>query len=181
MWKNLTGSLLPMVLVLAGSSAQAQTAPKIGVFDSNLVLSQAAEGKRLQKVLNVKRDLLRQNVQLKENEVKELQQKLREGEFTLSDEKKSGMQKDLQRKLVDLDSAKQAANNNLKIELEDVRSQLEKKLVEVIEELGEEQNFSLILEKNTQVVFSSPAIDISQVVIDRLDQKYPPTDTDGTR
>ena len=49
------------------------------------------------------------------------------------------------------------------------------KLLEVVSELGVELGYAVILEKNTQVVFASAATDMSQVVIDRFNQKYPGT------
>ncbi len=167
--------LAVLTLALAAPAARAQAATKIGVFDSKVVFDKTAEGQRLQKHLNDKRDEYRAGVTAKEEEIRSLQQKLREGEFTLSDERKSIMQKDLQRKLVELDSIKQEANNNLRIELEDVQGQLDRKLLEVVREVGSEGSFALILERNTQVVYASETVDISQLIVDRFNQKYPGT------
>jgi Skp family chaperone for outer membrane proteins len=160
-------------MALVAPAARAQGVTKIGVFDSKVVFDQTAEGQRLQKHLNTKRDEYRASVNAKEEGLRALQQKMREGEFTLSAERKSLMQKDLQRKLVELDSVKQEANNNLRIELEDVQGQLDRKLLEVVQEVGSEGSFSLILERNTQVVYASDAVDISQLIVDRFNQKFP--------
>ena len=168
----LTLAALAAILLLPGL-APAQETLKVGVFDSKVVFAETAEGQRLQKVLNDKREEFRGEIQIKEQGIRELQQKLKEGEFTLSDDRKSLMQKNLQQKLVQLDSAKQEANTNLRIELEDVQNQLDRKLLEVIEELGAANSYSLIFESNTQVVYAAAAVDISQQVVNLFNEKYP--------
>ncbi|MCZ6600074.1 MAG: OmpH family outer membrane protein [Acidobacteria bacterium] len=174
----LTLAALAAILLLPGL-APAQETLKVGVFDSKVVFAETAEGQRLQKVLNDKREEFRGEIQIKEQGIRELQQKLKEGEFTLSDDRKSLMQKNLQQKLVQLDSAKQEANTNLRIELEDVQNQLDRKLLEIIEAVGEKQNFSLIFESNTQVVYAAAAVDISQMVVDLFNESYPPAGGEG--
>ena len=174
----LTLAALAAILLLPGL-APAQETLKVGVFDSKVVFAETAEGQRLQKVLNDKREEFRGEIQIKEQGIRELQQKLKEGEFTLSDDRKSLMQKNLQQKLVQLDSAKQEANTNLRIELEDVQNQLDRKLLEIIEAVGEKQNFSLIFESNTQVVYAAAAVDISQMVVDLFNESYPSAGGEG--
>ena len=174
----LTLAALAGILLLPGL-APAQETLKVGVFDSKVVFAETAEGQRLQKVLNDKREEFRGEIQLKEQGIRELQQKLKEGEFTLSDDRKSLMQKNLQQKLVQLDSAKQEANTNLRIELEDVQNQLDRKLLEIIRAVGEKGSFSLIFESNTQVVYAAAAVDISQMVVDLFNETYPPAGGEG--
>ena len=86
------------------------------------------------------------------------------------------MRRDLQRRLVELDSLRQEANSNLRIEVDDVQAQLNRKLLEVVGEVGAERSFAVILEKKTQVVFAAPRIDITRLVIERFDEKYPAQD-----
>lgn len=174
----LTLAALAAILVLPGL-APAQETLKVGVFDSKVVFAETAEGQRLQKVLNDKREEFRAVIQIKEEGIRELQQKLKEGEFTLSDDRKNLLQKNLQQKLVQLDSARQEANTNLRIELEDVQNQLDRKLLQIIRAVGDQQNFSLIFESNTQVVYAAAAVDISQSVVDLFNEKYPPAGGDG--
>jgi Skp family chaperone for outer membrane proteins len=167
-------ALMTAAALVAPSPGLAQSGPKIGVFDSKVVFEQTAEGQRLQKQLNDRRDDLRSQVEAKESEARDLQQKLREGEFTLSEERKNMLQKELQRKLVELDSLKQEANSTLRLELEDVQQQLDSKLMAVVQEIGAEQAFDLIFERNTQVVFANSTVDISPLVVERFNSKYPP-------
>ena len=164
-----------LALVMAGAMvpALAQDVGKIGVFDSKEVFEGSAEGQRLQKFLEGKRNEFKKSVDDKESEIRLLQQRLREGEFTLSEDKKSEYQKDLQRRLVELDSLRQEANSNLRIEVDDVQQQLNRKLLEVVGEVGAENSFAVILERKTQVVFASANIDITQMVIERFNLKYP--------
>jgi Skp family chaperone for outer membrane proteins len=174
----LTLAAVAAIFLLPGL-APAQETFKVGVFDSKVVFAETSEGQRLQKLLNDKREELRANIELKEQGIRDLQQKFKEGEFTLSEDRKSLMQKNLQQKLVQLDSAKQEANTNLRIELEDVQNQLDRKLLEIIQSLGQDQNYSLIFESNTQVVYAAAAVDISQAVVDLFNERYPPADVGG--
>lgn len=171
--RTVTLAALALVSLLPGLAA-AQDTFKIGVFDSKVVFAETAEGQRLQKQLNDKREQFSTDIKNKENDIRDLQQKLKEGEFTLSEDRKSMMQKTLSQKLVQLDSAKQEANTNLRIELEDVQNQLDRKLLEVVQDLGKTGSYSLIFESNTQVVYAAAAVDISQAVVDLFNEKYPP-------
>lgn len=177
---NVRAALAATILALGiggpATPARAQESSKIGVFDSKEVFESSAEGQRLQRFLEEKREELKKGVSAKEEEIRLLQQKLREGEFTLSDDKKTEIQKDLQRKLVQLDSLRQEANNNLRIEVEDVQKQLERKLLDIVREVGAEHSYAVILEKKTQVVFAAPNTDITHLVIERFNEKYPPRD-----
>ena len=164
------------LILLAPFAALAQAptpVTRVGVFDSKRVFEGTEEGKRLQKFLNDKREELRANLGSKQQEIRALEQKLGEGEFTLADDKKAEIQKDAQRKLVELNSMEQEAKNNLRLEVEDAQAQLERKLVEIVGELGREQGFAMILERNTQVVYAADAVDITPEVVERFNRKYP--------
>jgi len=174
---------LGVLALLAPVHALAQAATpvtRVGVFDSKRVFEGTEEGKRLQKFLNDKREELRANLGSKQQEVRALEQKLGEGEFTLADDKKAEIQKEAQRKMVELNSMEQEAKNNLRLEVEDAQAQLERKLVEVVGELGREQGFAMILERNTQVVYAADAVDITPDVVERFNRKYPAGRADGT-
>ena len=97
--RTATLAVLALILFLPGLAA-AQDSFKIGVFDSKKVFAETAEGQRLQQQLNDKREEFRAEITGKEDEIRDLQQKLKEGEFTLSDERKGLLQKNLQQKLV---------------------------------------------------------------------------------
>lgn len=166
-------ALLAPVRALAQAAAPSTPVTRVGVFDSKRVFEGTEEGKRLQKFLNDKREELRASLGSKQQEVRALEQKLGEGEFTLADDKKAEIQKEAQRKLVELNSMEQEAKNNLRLEVEDAQAQLERKLVEVVGELGREQGFAMILERNTQVVYAADAVDITSMVVERFNRKYP--------
>src|SRR5213594_3379629 len=97
---------LGMVAVIAGALALASSAGaqelKIGTFDFDRVSKDTQEGQRLQKQLKDFQEKKQAGLATKEKELKDLQDQLQTQALSLSPERRTAMEKDLQRKQNDL-------------------------------------------------------------------------------
>jgi outer membrane protein len=151
-----------VALAAALTPAAAQEV-KVGVFDSQKVWEQTDEGKKLRGMLETFRDSKLAEINAKETELAKLRDRLREQELSLSDEKKGAMLKDIDQKSIDLKRLNDDATREMKIQFNDAQEQFQKELFQVVEALGKEKKYALILEK-TIVIYSDPATDITPEV-----------------
>jgi outer membrane protein len=164
---------------LAGRSgdAVAQTAPaapafKIGVVSQDRVLNDSEEGKRLKTELDKLRGVKASAIDAKEKEIKSLQDQVLNAQFSLSDEKKEEIARQLKRKRVEYDRL----NDDATAEFQEAANRAQARLVGLFRELiikyGAEKGYTVILEKGT-VYFASQTVDITDDILARFNQTTP--------
>jgi outer membrane protein len=166
------------VLVLAlltwgavGFAAAQQESNRIGVFDSTLVWQQTEEGKKMQAQLAAFRDGKLADINGKETELNKLKDKLRDQEMSLSDDKKSQILKDIDQKSIDLKRLNDDSTREMKAQFSEAQDQFQKELFQVVEALGKERKFLLVLEK-TLTIYNDPSVDITPEVVTKFNQLY---------
>ena len=93
-------AILALAAFLAASGAawaQGQAPSKIGVFDAQRISEETAEGKRIQTKLNGFRDKKQAEIVEKEKAVQALQEKLQAQTLSLSPDKRTELEKEIQR------------------------------------------------------------------------------------
>lgn len=165
------------VFVLSFTAAMAQQA-KIGVFEFGRVSQETAEGQRIQKKLREYQEAKQADLAAKEQELKDLNDKLVAQALSLSPERRAAMEKDLQKKQNDLQTAREGAQREWQIEFNEAQSGFQQKVIDVVEAIGREQGYLVILERD-QCVFRADAVDITPEVVKRLDQMSPPPAADA--
>jgi len=166
------------VLVLAlltwgalGFAAAQQESNRIGVFDSTLVWQQTEEGKKMQAQLAAFRDGKLGDINGKEAELNKLKDRLRDQEMSLSDEKKSQILKDIDQKSIELKRLNDDSTREMKAQFSDAQEQFQKELFQVVESLGKERKFLLVLEK-TLTIYNDSSVDITAEVVTKFNQLY---------
>lgn len=171
--RKATLALLALATWVSGAVlAQEAPAVKIGVFDAARVSEETAEGKRVQAKLSAFRDKKQAEVAAKEKEVADLQGQLTSQALSLSVEKRSALEKDVQRKLLEVNQAREAAQREMQMELAEAQNGFNEQLVMAVESLGRDEGFTLILERSV-AVFASPAVDVTTSLVDRFNRMFP--------
>jgi len=160
-----------LVFGLLDATWAQQEGMRMGVFDSTLVWQQTEEGKKMQAQLAAFRDSKLAEINAKEAELGKLKEKLRDQEMNLSDEKKSQMLKEIDQKSIDLKRLNDDATREMKTQLGDSQDQFQKELFEVVEALGKEKKYTLILEKSIAVYYD-PASDVTAEAVAKFNQMY---------
>jgi outer membrane protein len=164
---------IPTVLLAAASAVWAQSPPalKVGVFDANRVSEETDEGKRIAAKLSAFGDKKKAELMTKEKEIADLRTQLDSQNLSLSPEKQQQIQKDVQKKGLELQQAQEAARNEFQIEVSEAQNKFQEQLIRVISQFGRDEGFTLVLERSTGgVAFASESIDVTTAIVDKFNQ-----------
>jgi outer membrane protein len=157
-----------LVLLAAAPRVLAQQpALKIGVFDPQRVSEETDEGRRVQAELTALRDKKQAEIAAKEKELLDLQTQMRAQELSLSAERRAAMDRDIQKKALEVQQAKEAAQNEIRFELGAAQQRFQDRLLVVVEQFGRDEGFTLILDRN-MAAFATQSIDLTTAIVDRF-------------
>ena len=124
------------ILVAATAAAWAQTPSvlKVGVFDANRVSEETDEGKRIAVKLSAFGEKKKAELAAKEKEITDLRAQLDSQNLSLSPEKQQQMQKDVQRKGLELQQAQESARNEFQIEVSEAQNKFQEQMIRVIKD-----------------------------------------------
>jgi Skp family chaperone for outer membrane proteins len=171
--KDVTRAVAPALALAAlfAAPATAQTA-KLAVFDPQRVSEETALGKRVQSRLEGFQATKKGEIDGKEQKIKDLQRELSEKELSLSADKRDDMQREIQRRILELQSAREAASRELQLELQTAQNEFQEKLIVAVEAFGRDEGLDLILDSSL-TAWSAPTVDITTAIIDRFDKMFP--------
>lgn len=170
---QLTAAAVAFIAVLLiGSTAIAQTPLKVGVFDSQRITTETIEGQKIQADLSAASEDKQQELTSMEKEITDLQQRLEQQQLSLSVDRRTAMEIDIQRRILALNNAKDLATRELKLEVAAAEAKFNEKLRLVVEQFGKSEEFDLLLEY-TVVAWSTPANDVTTAIIDLFNQMFP--------
>ena len=172
-------TLLGLGLALAMAvpfAATAQAAPaaggglKIAVIDTEQILLNSQTGKKALTDLKKLQEQKENEGKARNNEIKDLQNKLNDGRLSLAQDKITEMEKQLEDKVIALRRFQDDANRELGKKRDDTLGAVDQKVMPVINQLGKEQGYTLIFRKfESGLIYADEAVDITAQVIQRLD------------
>jgi len=174
---------LATLCVVPGAWAQARSAStsdvaptKIAVINIQLAITSTAEGKQAAAELQAKFAPEKNELDQLQQRIEDIQNRLRNGERTLSDEEKARLAREgnelsrrYQRKQQQLSEDATDAQN-------DVVDRIGRKMVSVLDHYAQQNGYSLVLDtagQTTPVLYASNQVDITQTIIKLYDQAYP--------
>ena len=161
---------LALALALAGAAGAEEV--KIGIVDVEQALSSTDEGKAAREEITRKAREARAQVEPMLEQRKTLAEELQGKKYVLSDD--ALFQKQVQLAEVEnkIKSKIEELDGQLKIEQGKMLAPLETKMRSIIESIGKEQGFALILQRNNPyVMYSREALDITDQVVARFNRK----------
>jgi outer membrane protein len=168
-----------VVLVAIASSVQAQTPFKVGVFDAQQVSIETIDGQRAQAELRALQDKKQKEISDREVEINNLQQQLSSQALSLSIDRRTTLELDIQRRLLELNTAKELASRELQLEVAAAEARFNEKLRAAIEEFARNEGFALILDA-AAVAWASAAIDITAPIVEQFNQMFPGSPAGGS-
>jgi Skp family chaperone for outer membrane proteins len=177
MKQNYTGRILFVTLILAllVSSGYAQQVAQLGVVDSQKVLENSAEGKRVMSQLQDRDKRNQAELSRRDEEIRELQTKLNTQRLTLTQEALINMTADLERKQTDRKRYFEDASRDMNELANRLFAQIQNELLPIIEALGKEKGLDMVFDLGRSgAVYFSPSIDLTQEVIQRYDASKAP-------
>ena len=162
--------------VMAGSArAQAPAAAptKVAVIQIQAALVSTKEGQKAAAELETKMGPRKKELDGKQAELKDLQDKLQRGGNTLSDSAKEDLTRNIDQKTKSFNRQVEDAQAELEAEQQKLLQQLGQKMMQVIDKYAQSNGFSIVLDvsnPNTPVLYASNTIDITKEVIDLYDK-----------
>ncbi len=171
--KSLAGVTLGLA-VAAPLAAQAATAPaampRIAVIDTEKILTTSAQGKKAIAELKKTQEAKENELRGKQQEIKDMQDKLQAGRLSLSQDRLADMEKQMEDKQTALRRLSEDATRDLNKRKDELLGSIDEKVMPIINQIGHEQNYTLIFRKfESGLIYADEAVDITNVVVQRLD------------
>lgn len=158
--------------VAAAPGVSAQTMLKIGVFDSQRISEETEEGKRVQAQLKEVRAQREREIEEETKRIQELQQQLEQKGLSLSEERRTTLEIDIRRRMLELESRKDIASRGFQLEVTAAEARFNEKLRGAIGEFAKQEQFTLILE-GANVAWASATIDVTTALVDVFNRMFP--------
>jgi len=162
--------LFALIALLVWATGAQDEPIKIGVVDMEQALNSTEQGKAAREELSRKQREAEAEVQPLAERFRNLQEELKGKKYVLSDEALFEKQVELAELQNRIDNKIKELQGQLKIDSGRLEAPLRAKLVEIVEEIGKDQGFTLILARGT-ALYTREAIDITDQVVARFDKK----------
>lgn len=159
-----------MVAMAVPMFGQSSVPSRIAVIDVQKVLSTSSAGKvaydRLKKMQEEKIEKARQM----DEELRKLDAEVNTKKLSLSEDKISGIQKQIAEKRILMQRYAQDADREVQEARDKSLLDLNNKIMPVIDQIGKEMGFALIFNKfEAGLIYASDAVDITDTVLKRFD------------
>lgn len=163
-----------LAFAISTGGAVAQGSLKIAIIDTNKILVTSQAGKKgladLKKVQEQKEGELR----ARQQEIKDMQDKISQGRLSLAEDKINEMQKQLEDRVIAARRLQDDATRELDKKRDELLASIDQRVMPVINQVGKEQNYTLIFRKfESGLIYATDAIDITDTIIQRLDAAAP--------
>ncbi|MBI3249312.1 MAG: OmpH family outer membrane protein [Deltaproteobacteria bacterium] len=147
---------------------------KIGYVDLQKALNESESGKKAKDKFKLEVDRMEQSLEKRKQEVEKLKDELEKKGLLLKDEERGSLESDYRQKLRDFERQYKDSQQELQIKDREMTGRILEELRQVIQSMGEQGSYTVILEgNNTVVLYGSRAIDLTDTVIKSYDAKGP--------
>jgi outer membrane protein len=173
MTRGAKATLLAALAALLVSSTGAQDeALKIGVVDVDAVLNATEAGRQAREELSRKQREAEAQVQPMMERYNDLKEEIKGKKYVLSEEALFEKQVELAELQNKIENKLKELEGQLKIDQGRMLQPLEAKLREIIQDIGKEQGFTLILRRDSPgLMYRREALDITDLVVERFNKQ----------
>ncbi|MDJ0786099.1 MAG: OmpH family outer membrane protein [Myxococcota bacterium] len=165
-------ALLATVALVGVVGADGDPNVKIGVVDVDQALNSTDEGKAAREELSRKQREAESEVQPLIDRYQNLEEELKGKKYVLSDDALFDKQVELAELRNKIETKIKELEGQMKIEQGKVLAPLTAKLGEIIEEIGKDKGFTLILRRDAQgVMYTREALDITDLVVEKFNNR----------
>lgn len=166
----LAAVLAAVLLAPAVPAAAQETSLKIAILDTEQILTASDTGKKALEELTALRQQKESEGQALQAEAEELRNRLAEGRLSLSEDRIASMEQELEDKAIALRRFQDDANRQLQKKRDEVLAAIDRKVMPIINEFGNEQGYDLIFRKfESGLIFADEGVDVTEEIIRRLD------------
>lgn len=163
---------------IAGATSQQQSRGEgleasIAVVDVQLLLQKSAAAQSIQRQLDEQRARLQRELAGQEDKIRQSEQELARLRPTLSAEEFDSKRRDFERQVAETRRIIQERTRALETAFSDARETLLKTMMQVVQEVSAERGVTLVVPREYVMVLRDPALDMTESVLRRLDQRLP--------
>lgn len=167
--RSWTARIVALGLAMPGVAASADF--KIGFVDQQKAILSSKEGQIAEKTLSELAQKKQGELEPKQQDLQRLGEELESQKFVLAKEVLEERRLDLVKRQRDLERQVQEAQEEIQIEQRRLVSPLAKRLNEVIQQIGKDKGFHLVLDKSSPgVLYFESGLDITDLVIKKLNE-----------
>ena len=165
--------VLALAAIVAWGTAATNDEPiKIGVVDIDQAISSTDEGKAAREEFARKQREAEAKIQPLVDRYKALEEEMKAKKFVLSDEALFQKQLDLVEMRNQIQSKYKEIEGQMQVDQKRLEGPLIAKLSSIIEEIGKEQGFTLILRRGAPgFLYTREALDVTDLVIEKYNKK----------
>jgi len=146
---------------------------KVAVVDYEKVLKNSKKGKDILTQIKGQEQKYRKELDNKRADLQRMEESIKKQSKILSDEARAKKIRDLNKQVVDFRSMAQEYDRAIKRLRNDLLSDFGKSLSSLIESLGKELKYDLIVDKlQGGVIYASDKVDLTKIVIERLNKGW---------
>ncbi len=165
------GSILMMGLLLAATASSGFGAEqKIGFVDFKLILEKSKVGQKVNAELKNDFQRMEKDFDAKKKEIEDLKSRLEKEAMVMSREMREEKEIELRVKVKGAQDLERKYRQELLQKEKGAVEDIQKDVVEIVQEIGQKEKFSLILSK-VSVIYGDKAVDLTDQVIKALDSR----------
>jgi outer membrane protein len=173
MMKNILAVGVVSFFFLTGISSAADVT-KIGVVDFQKILEISNAGKTAQAEINSQGKLMESDLKNRGAEIEEIEKKIDKESLVMSKDVRDEKQREIRIKIGDFKALQQKYMEDFKALETRIISRIQKEVVELVQDIGKKEGYTLIVEKRTGgVVYAPLSIDITDAVIQIYNTQAP--------
>jgi outer membrane protein len=162
--------------VAALAQAQGQVPTKIAVINVQTAILSTKDGQKAATDLQTQFSPRQQDLEKKQTELTALQDQLRKGSATMSEDAKTKLMRDIDATTTRVNRDRQDAQSDLEEAQGKVMQELGGKMMAVMEKYAMQNGYAVVLDVSnpqTPVLWAASAVDITNDIVKLYDQAYP--------
>ena len=163
MSKLVISALIALTMIFGPLTALAADL-RIGVVDSNSILANSAEGKRVQESIKAKAEELSRPLGAKRQDLTRQVEEFQKQAPLMKEDAKRAKSQELEKKMADFDKQAADADKQLAQFRQSQFNPLSKKLEQALEQVAQEEKLDLILDKGTVLATNNKSMDYTEKV-----------------
>ena len=159
------------VLLLASGLASAQGI-KIGVVNFGRLLDEAPQAQASKRVLQEEFAPREREIRSKEQELKDLDERLRQSEGFMGEEERRNVERQARELQRELNRSKTEFGEDLSLRRNEELGNIQRMLISEVQTFGRTQSYDIVLSEAVGVVYASTAVDVTDQILAALKARF---------
>lgn len=161
--------VIGICLVLISCLAKAEL--KVAVVDMHKIVQETSAGKKAKSIMKEEFNKKKLALDIKESDLKNLEQELEKKKAVLSDDAIKKKQKELQEEMIKFRELVNKSQFEMQKRQQELTSPILEKIKKVVDRITDEKNYDLVLEEGAGLIKFSKKLDISDEVISQFERE----------